>query len=453
MTSPTQVFRVAPLVQAALVAALLTVGATGIAKGGHGGGQGGGGGGVVATDPTVAGEILVRLTSSAALNPLLIRHRLSLAGQFGSRPIYRLKVVGAADVNATIDALALEPAVLIAEANQVHRSPEARKNNAWTIGTAQAYVAQWAPQALRLPEAHTLSTGAGMRVAVLDTGIDATHPALAGRLLPGFDFVDFDNDPSEVGSALTSTSFGHGTHVAGIVAMVAPGAKIVPLRVLDADGAGNAWVLADALLYAVDPDRNPATDDGAHVVNVSLGTLNRTEILDTVAKLAACAIPPVVVAPIDDYSDPGYNADKERCNTLGGAVVVAAVGNDASAALRQYPAAEGVYGLLSVGASNAASQLASFSNFGSWVDVAAPGEGITSTVPGGGFGTWSGTSMAAPMAAGAAALVRAREPALAPRDVARRLTRFSAALCASPLRTLDVAAALQSALPPPTDCR
>ncbi len=451
MTTPTQTIRAARLAHAVLLAGMLAAGSTGFAAPGHGSGDGGGNG--VAVDPTVAGEILVRLTSTTALNPLLSQHRLSLAGQFGSRPIYRLKVVGTADVNAIIDALALDPTVLIAEPNHVHRSPEARKNNAWTIGTAQAYVAQWAPRALRLPAAHRLSIGTGVRVAVLDTGIDASHPALAGRLLPGFDFVDFDNDPSEVGSTPTNASFGHGTHVAGIVAMVAPGAKIVPLRVLDAEGAGNAWVLADALLHAVDPDRNPATDDGAHVINVSLGTHHRTRILDSVGKLAACAIPPVVMVPADDYSDPGYNADKDRCNALGGATVVAAVGNDANESQLQYPAAEGFYGLLAVGASNAVSRLASFSNFGSWVDVAAPGDGITSTVPGGGFGTWSGTSMAAPMAAGVAALLRARDPSLSARDVARRLIGTGANLCSSQLRTVDAAAALQNAMPAPMACQ
>ena len=430
----------------ALLGCLLAVASISTAKGGGGGGGGGG-------DAEVAGEILLRLSDASALGPLLVKHQLSLVSQFGSRPIYRLKVVGLADPQDKIAALVLEPKVLIAEPNFVNRSPEARRASAWAIGTPDAYATQWAPAALRLPEAHALSTGVGVRVAVLDSGIDASHPALVGRLMPGFDFVDFDADPSEVGVAAPSSTFGHGTHVAGIVAMVAPGAKIMPLRVLDTNGAGNAWVLAEAMLYAVDPDRNPATNDGAQVLNVSLGTLSRTEILDTVAKLSACAIPPLVVTPADDFTDPGYNADKDRCNTLGGALVVAAVGNDASESLRQYPAAEGVYGLLAVGASNAASRLASFSNFGSWVDVAAPGDGITSSVPGGGFGTWSGTSMAAPMAAGAAALLRAREPGLAPRDVARRLSRFSAELCGSKLRRIDAAAALQNSAPPATVCR
>ena len=310
-----------------------------------------------------------------------------------------------------------------------------------------------APAALRLPEAQALSTGAGMRVAVLDTGIDPTHPVFAGRLLPGFDFVDFDTDPSEVGNAAANIAFGHGTHVAGLVALVAPGAKIMPLRVLDADGTGNAWVLAEAMLHAVDPDGNPATDDGAHVINMSLGSLSRTQLLDSVGVIATCNIPAAIVKPLDDFSDPGYNADKQRCSVGSGAVIVAAAGNDGSGSVREYPAAEGVYGLIAVTASTTASRLADFSNFGSWVHVAAPGEGLTSAVPGGGFGTWSGTSMAAPLAAGTAALLRSREPALTPRDVTRRLARISADLCGTQLRRIDAAAVLLNTVPPATACR
>ena len=162
----------------------------------------------------------------------------------------------------------------------------------------------------------------------------AAIPALAGRLLPGFDFVDYDDDPSEEGSE-ADVAYGHGTHVAGLVALVAPDAMIMPVRVLDADGQGNAWVLAEALLYAVDPDGDPATDDGAHVINLSLGTATRTRIFDAVAELATCS-----AAFDSDLADPGYDADAERCSQMRGVIIVAAAGNDGSSAVREYPAAE-----------------------------------------------------------------------------------------------------------------
>jgi len=395
-----------------------------------------------AGDPALPGELLVRLQNTAALQPLLQKYSLSLRAQFGSRPIYRLSVVGGAATNDVIAALALEPAVLDAEPNFIHQSPEARRITAWAIGLPSAYVAQWAPQAMRLGEAQALSRGAGVRVAVLDTGVDATHPALAGRLLPGFDFVDFDTNPAEVGAAGVDLSFGHGTHVAGLVALTAPDAKIVPLRVLDAAGQGNAWVLAEAMLYAVDPDANPATNDGAQVLNMSLGSFGRTHLFDAVAKLVACSIPAITV-PGNEYTDPGYNGDRARCDAFGGAVVIAAAGNDGSKSVRQYPAAEGAYGLLAVTASSADGRLASFANFGPWVDMAAPGDGLTSSVPGGGYGTWSGTSMAAPLAAGVAALLRAAEPGLASKDVVRRIARTGAPLCGTDILQLDALAALR----------
>jgi hypothetical protein len=293
---------------ALLLAALLCVGFSASAKSGG--------------DPEVPGEVLVRLRATADLQPLLLKYSLALRAQFGARPIYRLSVVGAAATHDVIGALALEPAVLNAEANAIHSAPEARRNTAWAIGTPAAYTAQWAPTALRLEQAHALTRGAGVRVAVLDTGIDAAHPAFAGRLLQGYDFVDGKLDPSEV-VVPGSFSYGHGTHVAGLVALAAPQAQIMPLRVLDAQGQGNAWVLAEAMLYAVDPDRNPATDDGAQVINMSLGSTNRTQLFDAIAQLSACSIP-APTDPKNTFTDPGYNADRQRCDAFGGAVVIAA---------------------------------------------------------------------------------------------------------------------------------
>ncbi len=403
----------------------------------------GGGGGGGSGDPELPGEILVKLRSSAALQPLLARQPLTLRDRFGARPIYRLQVVGTARVKDVLAALALEPEVQIAEANPTNRSPEARRNIPWAIGNMTAYTAQWAPRAMRLAEAQTLAQGAGVRIAVLDTGIDATHPALAGRLLPGRDFVDGDLDPTEpLGTSDTYGTYGHGTHVAGLLAMVAPQAQILPLRVLDASGNGNAWVLAEALLHAIDPDGNPATDDGAHVINLSLGSLGRTRLLDTIAQIASCT-PAVPNDAIGDRSDPGYADDERRCtNGSAGAVIVAAAGNDGSGSIREYPAAEGAYGLVSVAASTEARRLARFSNSGSWIDLAAPGEGITSSVPGG-WATWSGTSMASPLVAGTAALLRSTDFTQRPTEIARRLKRSASEMCGGNLRELDAYAALR----------
>ena len=211
-------------------------------------------------------------------------------------------------------------------------------------------------------------------------------------------------------------------------------------------------MLAEALLHAVDPDGNPATNDGAQVINMSLGSTTRTKLFDAIAQLASCSLP-APTDPANTFTDPGYKLDRQRCDAFGGAALIAAAGNDASRRVKQYPAAEVAYGLLPVSASNAQRRLAPFANFGSWIELAAPGDRITSAMVGGGWATWSGTSMAAPLAAGVAALVKAREPGLSAKDLVRRLERMSAALCGTDdQRQIDAAAALRIAAPAEARC-
>ncbi|MDQ6618150.1 MAG: S8 family serine peptidase [Pseudomonadota bacterium] len=401
------------------------------------------------SDPVIAGEVLVKLRTASDLGALLTRYGLSEINRFGQRPIFRLRLPASANMTDVLAALQLDASVLIAEPNVIHGTPEGRKNAVWAIGNAQVFAQQWAPAALRLSQAHLYSTGSGVTVAVLDTGVDRAHPLLASRLLPGYDFVDGDNDPSEEGSR-NDAGYGHGTHVAGLIAMVAPGARIMPLRVLEPSGQGNTWVLAEALLYAVDPDGNPATDDGAHVINLSLGTTTRTRILDAVTQLVTCTA--VTDDPAFDLSDAGYATDADRCSHRAGVVIAAAAGNDSTDAVRQYPAAERVHGLLAVAGSDASAHLAPFSNFGSWIGIAAPGAAITSSIPGGGYATWEGTSMAAPLVAGTAALLLARDPNQRPDDLIKRIQNRSALLCGTSLREVDAAAAVQDRSAPATVC-
>jgi thermitase len=264
----------------------------------------------------------------------------------------------------------------------------------------------WFRDKIRLPEAHRITRGEGITVAVLDTGVDRSHYVLAPQLVGGFDFVDFDADASEVGAQGINAGYGHGTHVAGLVAAVAPEAKILPVRVLNENGVGNIWVLAEALEYAatVDPDGNPATDDKVRVINLSFATRRQTNLLSEIVSAVTCE-------DGDDTEDDFCFAEDRR-----GIAVIAAAGNS-GAEIAEYPAAENVPGSLAVAATDQYDRRANFSTFGNWVQVAAPGVNIRSTVPGNQFASWCGTSMAAPLAAGKAALIRARFPDFKAADV------------------------------------
>lgn len=271
------------------------------------------------------------------------------------------------------------------------------------------------------------ATGTGVKVAIIDSGIDYTHPDLGGgfgagmKVAGGWDFVNNDADPKD--------DYGHGTHVAGIVAAngtvkgVAPGATLLAYKVLDASGSGLESNVMAALERAV--------QDGAQVANMSLGrTTGSPDDPASIAVDNASAAGMLCVIAAGN-SGPGYQ-------TMG----VPGVARSA----------------LTVGATDKSDHIASYSSRGP-VDsgsgtflikpeIAAPGSSITSTLPGNTWGAKDGTSMAAPHVAGAAALVRQARPALTPAQVKTLLTGSSKALALDALTQgagrLDVLAAFQA---------
>nr|WP_201763439.1 S8 family serine peptidase [Chengkuizengella marina] len=228
---------------------------------------------------------------------------------------------------------------------------------------------QYGPQIMDAEDAWDIEQGSSsVVVAVIDTGVQANHEDLQGKVIAGYDFIDNDNDPSD--------GNGHGTHVAGTVGAItnngigvagmAPNVSIMSVRVLNNAGSGTNQGVADGITYAA--------DNGADVINLSLGS----------------TAPSAAVENAVNYA---WNA---------GVVVVCAAGNAGSTS-PHYPAY--YTNSLAVAATDSNDNKAWFSTYGSWVDVAAPGVDIISTWNNGGYNTISGTSMAAPHTAGLAGLL------------------------------------------------
>lgn len=199
-------------------------------------------------------------------------------------------------------------------------------------------------------------------VAVVDSGVDVNHPFLKGKTVGGKDFVDNDNTPNDENS--------HGTHVAGTIIDCTGSAdvKIMPVRVLNAKGSGSVSLVSQGIKYAA--------NNNADVINLSLGG-RHSAIQDAAVQ---------------------YAVDK-------GSAVVIAAGNDNQNTQNACPAHLTVPGTIIVSAGNAKREKADFSNYGSNVDLMAPGVSIKAAIPGGSYGSKNGTSMAAPHASAAAILL------------------------------------------------
>jgi type VII secretion-associated serine protease mycosin len=294
-------------------------------------------------------------------------------------------------VNLWRSLLALTPAVLALAASASVPTSEAAgptllPRHASAIPNDPEYPRQQRYlERLRLPEAWGVASAAPeVRVAVVDTGVDAAQPDLAGRVLPGRDFVNDDSDAYD--------DQWHGTWVAAIIAAntnngvgiagVSPSARILPVKVLDSHGNGTDADIAAGITWAA--------DHGADVINLSLGGSQENAVVREAVE---------------------YALEHD-------VVVVASAGNTASVA-PQYPAA--YPGVVAVAATDSNGDLASFSGHGSWIDIAAPGVDVTSARSTSSYEVMSGTSYAVPFVSGVATLVRSLHPSLTAAEVVSQL--------------------------------
>jgi thermitase len=228
---------------------------------------------------------------------------------------------------------------------------------------------QWNLKRVRAPKAWDKSSGNGVKIGVIDSGIAQNHSDLSNKIADQRDFVNGDGRAKD--------NDGHGTHVAGIaaaitdndrgVASTCPGCRLLVAKALTSGGFDSD--IADGIVWAV--------NHGAKVVNLSLGGPGGSSALGEAVSYAS----------------------------NNGAVVAAAAGNS-DTNTKTYPAA--YKNAVAVAATNKNDKRAPFSNYGNWVDVAAPGVKILSTVPGGGYALYSGTSMSTPHVSGLAGLLAAK---------------------------------------------
>ncbi|HWI60651.1 MAG TPA: S8 family serine peptidase [Symbiobacteriaceae bacterium] len=320
--------------------------------------------------PAVAGEFVVKFRPGLAA-----AERSQTAQEMGGRIMKRIEALDTdvmefpalkANQNAQsaqniLNALKQNPNVEYAEPNYIYHVTYTPNDP--SLGQ------QWAWNKIQAFTAWDVTRGSASTViAVVDTGVQRTHPDLDAKIVPGYDFVQGDTAPDD--------GNGHGTHVAGTSAAetnnatggagTCPDCKVMPVRVLDNNGSGTLANVASGITWAA--------DNGAKVINMSLGGSGGSTTLENAVNYAwgkgvflACA------AGNSNTSSPSYPAYYSNC--------------------------------FAVAATTSTDARASYSNYGSWVEIAAPGSGIYSTWLNSGYNTIDGTSMATPHVAGLAGLL------------------------------------------------
>lgn len=345
-------------------------------------------------DPIISGEVIVRLNPGASLSNFLNTYNATLVDSIATRRIYKVGV----DPGQT-EAIAVQmhndPRSTWAEANYAGFDPEGRTGSFYVTGINQnQYQNQYPRERIRLNDAHTISRGAGMVIALLDTGLDTEHPGMQGAIAPGgFNVIDNNTNVLDIGDNVDNDNdgtfdeaVGHGTFIAGLLRLSAPDAMIMPVKVLTSDGNGDGFLWAKGIFHAV--------DRGVDVINMSMGSTYDARALKDALVEARDA----------------------------GIIVVGAAGNQNTDEFPEHPATI-EDAAIGVAASNSNDQKASFSNYDDKIVITAPGaDGIYGFLPTqqnqGLYAEWDGTSFSTAFVSGTTALILAANPEW-PRNASR----------------------------------
>jgi subtilisin family serine protease len=350
------------------------------------------------------GQIFVELFPGVPVESIAGPLGLSVLDVIPQLRFYLLgfEVAAGQDVGYVVDGLVhqLEQMPTMVERAEAHRhleTPEGVQLSIPDLGdeTQQQFQDQPASSTVQVDLAHERHTGQGITIAVIDTGMAFEHPQTRDRIMrPGADFAGGDgtgvsqpNNTDDDNDSEVDESLHHSTFIAGLIHLVAPDARILPIRALETDGKGTAFGVAKAIFHAIDAK--------VDVINLSHGM-----VYDSRA----------VKKAIDDAIEAGI------------VVVVAAgnrgehlVGGGVDEDCMSYPASyEEVIAVAAVAQTLAKT---AFSDYGPGIDVSAPGIDLLSTYGDADFALWSGTSFSAPFVSGAVALILEKYPCLSPEDV------------------------------------
>ncbi len=332
------------------------------------------------------GRILVETRAGlddTELNKILSRHGGHSARRMHKTQVHVVTLPAGADERVAAELLRRDPQIKSAEIDKLLAPDQ--------VGNDVYYASAWHLFTIQAPSAWDTALGAGVTIAILDSGVDGAHPDLQGKLVPGWNFFDRNANTSDV--------YGHGTKVAGSAAAasnnatgvtgVAWYAKIMPVRISDTAGYAYYSTIAEGIYWAA--------DNGAKVVNVSYAV----------------------------HGSASVQTAANYLKTKGGLLINSAGNSGALDATLANSA------MISVSATAIGDVRASWSSFGDYVDVSAPGAGIWTTVRGGGYAAVSGTSFSSPITAGVVALMMSANPALKPSELENILKTTSVDLGAA----------------------